>query len=239
MTGSSGTPWDHTDAAGIRAPERTVLGADLGEVFFESTKHRRSEGSSASPSTVAPALAGARQLFAVRSAPAEVGVERPQPPVAHLLHDAGRDVLAGGLSPGVEVFLVTGAAVFRTIPGTTRCDPALPLSPGRREAFREALDIGDDAAVSAIVVVAYPERLVLAAREAGVSCPPARAYRRTLVEAGAVIEAVTRRLTGSGLEVEPRLHVLDDRLNGALALDGVAEVAVAALVVGSRGDGEL
>lgn len=235
--------WDHIDTA-PRQPQAavTVLGADLGEVFLEDTKHRRSEGAAAGPAALAGALSASRDLLLARSAlPAVLpaagsgdgdGDPAPAPP-ADRLHGACRRALAGTMSAGVELLVCAGGVVGRMVPGATRCDPVLALTPDRREAILRAL-AAHGAGLDdpwAVAVVAYPLRLVLAAGEAGVTCPPSRAYRRTLVEAGALLEAVSNEMAAAGFEPEPRLHFFDDELDDALALDGIAEVVVAVLLI--------
>ena len=230
--------WDYTDdLPGVGGDTLTVLGAEVAEVFYEDAKHRHCDPPEARPEALGPALAATRATVAGRVAQSWPGADGPPPaaaPLATLVHDAATASLGGGLSAGVELVVVTGdGRVARVVPGLPGSLPALALGPERRARFRAAVPGGRAGERSCTVVaVACPGRLVLAAREAGAACPLSRAYRRTLVEAGAVLEAVARGLRDAGRAVAPCLQLYDDDLHAALGLGGVSEVAVGALAVG-------
>ena len=230
--------WDYTDdLPGVGGATLTVLGAEVAEVFYEDAKHRHCDSPEARPEALGPALAATRATFAGRAAqpwPGADGPEQAAAPLAALLHGAATAALGGGLSAGVELLVVTDdGRVARLVPGLPGSLPALPLGPDRRARFRAAVPAaGAGERSCTVVAVACPGRLVLAARDAGAACPLSRAYRRTLVEAGAVLEAAARVLGDAGRAVAPCLQLYDDDVHAALGLGGVSEVAVGALAVG-------
>jgi hypothetical protein len=59
-----------------------------------------------------------------------------------------------------------------------------------------------------------------------------RGYRRTLIEAGRVLEAALRMATQSGLAAQPRLEFADRTLDLILEAEGVEEGVVAVIEVG-------
>lgn len=123
----------------------------------------------------------------------------------------------------LDLFVLYRAAVYRLFPGVRELWLEHFLDPGEEGELRDALpELGGIPSDAVILFVAgAPWRYML--------LQGPRGYRRTLIDAGRLLDRVECATAGKAVSIRTSLDFYDVRVDRRLALDGVERSAIAAI----------